>query len=442
MQEITLAPLTAEDLAQLITDALHCEPERATPLAQLIHEKTAGNPFFAIQFISTLAGEGLLIFDHDAARWTWDLNRIHAKSYTDNVVDLMVGKLNRLPAETQKTLQQLACLGNSAEIRTLSIVLGTSEAALYLDLWEAIRQEFVERLAGSYKFVHDRVQEAAYSLIPEALRAEAHLRIGRLLAAHTPAEKREEAAFDIVNQLNRAAPLITSQDEREQLAELNLMAGERAKASTAYASALGYLVAGCELLPEDSWEQRYPLTFALEFQQAECEFLTGDFAAAEERLSMLSGRVRDLVDSAAVTHLRAELYTTLDRTDRAVEAGLEYLRRIGVNWSPHPTKDEVRQEYEQIWRQLASRPIEALVDLPPMTDPAYRATLDVLTVLEEPAHFTDENLRCLVSRADGEPQPEIWQQRRIMPRLCRPRLVCDTAFRRLPARVPLRQARS
>ena len=243
--------------------------------------------------------------------------------------------------------------------------------------------------------MHDRVREAAYSLIPEALRAEAHLRIGRLLAAHTPAEKREEATFDIVNQLNRAAPLITSQDEREQLAELNLMAGERAKASTAYASALGYLVAGCELLPEDSWEQRYPLTFALEFQQAECEFLTGDFAAAEERLSMLSGRVRDLVDSAAVTHLRAELYTTLDRTDRAVEAGLEYLRRIGVNWSPHPTKDEVRQEYEQIWRQLASRPIEALVDLPPMTDPAYRATLDVLTVLEEPAHFTDENLRCL-----------------------------------------------
>jgi predicted ATPase len=134
------------------------------------------------------------------------------------------------------------------------------------------------------------------------------------------------------------AALITSRDEREQLAELNLIGGKRAKISTAYASALGYLVAGCALLPEDSWEQRYPLTFALEFQRAECEFLTGDFAAAEERLSMLSGRVRNLVDRAAVTRLRAELYTTLDQPDRAVEVGLEYLRHVGVEWSPHPTK--------------------------------------------------------------------------------------------------------
>ena len=138
----------------------------------------------------------------------------------------MVGKLNRLPVETQKALQQLACLGNSAEITTLSIVHGTSEEEVHSDLWEAVRQELIVRLEGAYRFVHDRVQEAAYSLIPEELRAEAHLRIGRLLAAHTPPEKREEAIFEIVNQLNRGAALITSRDEREQLAELNLHRGQ------------------------------------------------------------------------------------------------------------------------------------------------------------------------------------------------------------------------
>ena len=122
MQEIVLAPLAREDLGRLIADSLHCEPERAAPLAQLVHEKTAGNPFFAIQFISALAEEGLLTFDHGAARWSWDLNRIHAKGYTDNVVDLMVGKLNRLPVETQNALQQLACLGNSAEFAMLAMV--------------------------------------------------------------------------------------------------------------------------------------------------------------------------------------------------------------------------------------------------------------------------------------------------------------------------------
>src|SRR5262249_48867369 len=159
---------------------------------------------------------------------------------------------------------QLACLGNVAEIAMLSIVLGISEEQVHAALWPAVRQGLVERLEGSYKFVHDRVQEAAYSLIPEALRAEAHLRIGRLLEAHTPAERREEAIFEIVNQLNRGAALITAEEERDQLADLNLIAGTRAKGSTAYASALTYLNSGAALLTEDSWERHRDLIFALE----------------------------------------------------------------------------------------------------------------------------------------------------------------------------------
>ena len=396
VQEITLAPLPAEDVAQLIADAIRCEPERAAPLAQLVHEKTAGNPFFLVQFLHTLAEEGWLAFDHEKARWSWDLNRIHAKRYRDNVVDLMVGKLNRLPLDTQKALQQLACLGNIAPVRMLSFILGKSPEEVSADLWDAVRLELVEHLEGSYKFVHDRVQEAAYSLIPEELRAEAHLRIGRQLATHIAPEKREETIFEIVNQFNRGVSLITAPQERERVAELNLIAGKRAKISTAYASALEYLVAGCALLAEDSWERRYTLTFALEFERAECEFLTGDFAAAEERLSILSERATNLVDSAAVTCLRAELYMTLDQRNRAVEVCLEYLRRIGVDWSPHPTKDQVEREYTKIWRQLGARAIEQLVDLPLMTDSDCRATLDVLSVFATPAWYADENLHDLV----------------------------------------------
>src|SRR6202035_3201142 len=147
------------------------------------------------------------------------------------------------------------------------------------DLWDAVRLELVEHLEGSYKFIHDRVQEAAYSLIPERLRAEAHLRIGRLLAAHTPAEKREEAIFEIVNHLNRGAALVTSRDDREQLAESTLLAGQRAKATTAYAAAITYLAAGAALLSEDSWDRQHELTFALELHRAECEFLTGALGA-------------------------------------------------------------------------------------------------------------------------------------------------------------------
>jgi PAS domain S-box-containing protein len=396
VQEISLAPLAREDLGRLIADTLSCAPRRAAPLARLVQEKTGGNPFFAIQFISALAEAGLLRFDHDVARWRWEFDRLHAKGYTDNVADLMVGKLTRLPVETQAALQQLACLGNVAEITMLSIVLGKSNADVRSDLWDAVRLELVEHLEGSYKFIHDRVQEAAYSLIPDRLRAEAHLRIGRLLAAHTPAERREEAIFEIVNQLNRGAALITSRDERERLAELNLLAGQRAKATTAYASALTYLTAGAALLPKDSWERRHELTFALELHRAECEFLTGALTEAEERSTELSTRAANTVEQATVACLRVELYLTLDQSGRAVAVGLDYLRHLGIDWSPHPTEQEVQREYESIWAQLESRTIEELIDLPLMSDPASLATLDVLTKLTAPAWYTDANLLSLV----------------------------------------------
>src|SRR5262249_8913801 len=160
---------------QLLADALHCEPKRVAPLVQLVHEKTGGNPFFAIQFMFSLVEEGLLAFDHEATRWSWDLDRIHAKRYTDNVIDLMLGKLTRLPVATRTALQQMACLGNIAEVAVLSIVLGTSDEQVHADLWPAVGQEFIEPQADAYRFVHDRFQEAAYALIPEGERAAAHL---------------------------------------------------------------------------------------------------------------------------------------------------------------------------------------------------------------------------------------------------------------------------
>jgi PAS domain S-box-containing protein len=274
VQDIVLTPLSRDDLGKLLVDSLHCQLERATPLADLIHEKTTGNPFFAIQFISTLADDGLLTFDYRTRCWEWDLLRIHAKGYTDNVVELMVEKLKRLPPETQKVLQQFACIGNSAEFEMLRMVYQGSVEDMHDHLWEAVRSGLIFRSDNSYGFLHDRVQEAAYLLIPTELRAEAHLRIGMLLAEHTPAEKREEGIFEIVNQLNRGSHLITSVEDRERVAELNLIAGRRAKRSTAYDSALKHLRSGRALLTEETWDRNYPLIFSIEYMIAECELLT------------------------------------------------------------------------------------------------------------------------------------------------------------------------
>ena len=260
---------------------MRCERAAAGPLARLVYDKTLGNPFFAIQFLTALAEEGLLAFEPDPAAWTWDLERIRAKGYTDNVVELMVGKLKRLSDTTQERLRQLACVGNVAEIPTLTLVHGLSEEEIHAALWEAVSAELIARQDGGYAFVHDRVQEAAYGLIPEDDRPAIHLRIGRLLAARSSPGQLEDNIFEIVNQLNRGAGLITSSEERERVAGLNLMAGERAKTSTAYVAALTYFAAGRALLTEEAWEQSYPLMFALEFHRAECEFLSSQLLAAE-----------------------------------------------------------------------------------------------------------------------------------------------------------------
>jgi PAS domain S-box-containing protein len=402
VHEIRLMPLGSGDLAYLIAESLHCDPQRAMPLAQLIHEKTGGNPFFAIQYLHALVEEKLIGFEHGSARWRWDLDAIHAKGYTDNVVDLMVAKLNRLPAATLRALQQLACIGNSAEAATLSAVLETSEQETETELREALHLELIVRSDESYRFVHDRIQEAAYSLLAPEARAEAHLRIGRRLNARTRPETREETIFEIVNQFNRGADLITSENERFQLAELNLVASKRAKASTAYASALHYSIAGAALLTNDCWESRHDLAYQMEFHRAECEFLTNELTSAAARVETLRSRAANALELAMVTCLGMDVYMPLGQSDRAIAICLGYLQSVGLDWPLHPTEEQVRTEYERIWSQLGSRTIEELLDFPLMSDPTSIATLDVLTKVFGPASFIDMNLVALVNcRAIG-----------------------------------------
>jgi PAS domain S-box-containing protein len=397
VHEIVLAPLELDDVGRLIVDALHCEPQHARPLAELVQEKTGGNPFFAIQFFIALADEGLLAFHPAASAWQWNIERIRAKSYTDNVVDLMAGKLKRFSATTQEALKLLACLGNVAPTATLALIHGTTEEAMHAALWEAVRAGLLVHQGSAYKFMHDRIQQAAYSLIPDEQRADVHLRIGRVLLVSMTADELVDHLFEVANHFNRGATLLADRDEKAQVATIELRAGRKAKASTAYASASVYLVAGMALLDESDWDRRYDLAFSLWLERAECEYLTGQLASAEARLSLLSTRARTIVDSAAVTCVRLNLYTTLDHSDSAVEVGLDYLRRVDDGrWPLHATAEDVRQAYDRLLQRLGSDSIESLVDLPLMTDPDRRATMDVLTMLTSPALFTEENLFRLV----------------------------------------------
>jgi len=397
ISDLVLGPLPEADIGQLVADTVHATPAEAAPLAALVREKTGGNPFFAIQFLTALYHKRSIWFDREAGRWRWDAARIRDEGYTDNVAELMRDRLYALPEATQAALQLAACIGGTVDAATLAIA---SERDLAPALHPAIEQHLVLELASgdrrTYRFAHDRVHEAAYALSPAPERARVHLEIGRRLLASTPPEALAPRVFEIVNQLERGAALLETREERERLAELDLAAGARALASTAFASALRYFAAGAALLDGESRARRPELAFTLELRRAECELLTGALDAARQRLDGLVDRAATIVDLAGVTSAQIMLHALYDHSEPAALAMLGFARRAGIAWSAHPTDDEVQREYDQIWQALGARPIEALLDLPPMTDPDRRATMDVLVLSLWAARIVDAKLYSLV----------------------------------------------
>lgn len=395
IRRIVLQPLALQDIGRMVTDALRCEPDRAQMLAELVHEKTAGNPFFAIQFLVALHDERLLLFDASASDWTWDMDSIRAKTHTDNVVDLLAEKLKRLSNPTQEALKQLACLGATTDLSTLSRVRGATDVATHAVIWEAVQTGLVTYSDGVFRFVHDRIQQAAYSLLPEERRAALHLRIGRALLAGMTDEEVTEHPFELASQFNRGASLLIDRNEKAQVAGVNLHAGVKAKTSAAYASARAYFSAGMTLLDEADWASHYELAFRLWLERAECEFSTGGFDKAEELIAQSLARATSKSDMAAAYDLLVRLYVVKGEYPRAVQSALACMKLFGIDLPSHPTWSDVVAEYESVSRRLQTRPIETLIDLPLMSDSTLEAVMPALSTLFDAAYLTNLNLFCL-----------------------------------------------
>ena len=394
--EIVLAAVRREDIATMIADALGAEPKRVATLAGIVFEKTGGNPFFTIQFVSALADEGLLAYHSQASMWRWHIDRIRARSVGDNVVDLMIERLSRLPVEALQALKQLACMGSSVEITRFGQIFETSGQETQKLLHEALLAGLLLQVDDTYAFAHDRVHEAAYAMLSETERARFHHRIGsRLLTALAGAEI-DAHVFEIVSQLNRGEIAGAAMVERAATASLNLRAGRKAKASAAYAAACGYLGEGLAHLGEEGWRAQYPVAFALALEHAECTFLSGAFDDAERMIAGVLAKTRTDVDAAAIYRLKIELHVVKSENQKAVESGLAALRLFAIDLSPHPGWGEVQREYDAIWENLDGRPIETLADLPAVSDPQILATMQILAELEPPTYFIDFNLMTLV----------------------------------------------
>jgi PAS domain S-box-containing protein len=396
VDEIVLDPLSVADIDQLLADALRCAPTEVQPLSELVARKTDGNPFFACQFLTSLKEEGLLKFDPRSRSWTWDIEGIEAKGFTDNLVDLMIRRLQRLPSASQEALKLLACLGNQADFTTLATVHGGSEDVMHENFRVATVMGAILSREGRYRFLHDRVQEAAYALIPLDSRAAQHLRIGRLLLKSLTEREISERIFDVVNQLNSGSTLVSDSAERERLAALNLQAGQRAKASTAYASASKYLAAGMAALDEDAWQRCYELTLTLCLERAECELLSLNVEVADRLVATLLVRGLSKAERAAAYRLRMILGVMLGNMTLAIRTGLECLEMFGMELPEHPTPEHVQAEYADLRRILDDRPIASLIDLPTMSDAETRAATDILIELAISSYHVNQDLFVMV----------------------------------------------
>jgi PAS domain S-box-containing protein len=390
--DIGVAPLAVAPLNQLVAELLHVAPASCEPLTRRIVAKTEGNPFFFTQFLGTLHREGLLRHDAQARRWQWDLEQIRARDFADNVADLMVNKLQRLPPIAQQALQLAACLGNRFDLHRLALVLGTTKEQVEQRLWAALDEGLILRAEHTGKFLHDRIQQAAYSLIAPDQRGAIHLRIGQVLLANLGADALAAQVFDVANQFHLGAALLVDPHEKEQVAALNLRAGRKAKASAAYTSACAYLAAGMALLEESDWDRHYELIFNLWLERANCELLAGRLDEAARCIEVLLQRGQSHVDLAAAYNLKILLHVLKSENLPAIDAGRACLRLFGIDIPACPTDEHARAEYEAIWRQVGDRPVESLIDLPLLTDRDMQAAMNVLSDIVPPAYFIDVNL--------------------------------------------------
>jgi len=404
IHQMMLVPLAPEAIAQLIAETLYCDTASVQPLAELVLRKTGGNPFFANEFLKTLYTENLLTFDFEHLSWRWDIAHIEGKGITDNVVELMLGKLKKLPPATQQVLRFAACVGADFDLSTLSIICESSPSEIFPELVTAIQSGLIvpmseldeQLLVQNYKFLHDRVQQAAYTLIDESQKHLVHLQIGRLLLQNTTSDLLTEKIFEIVDHLNFGVELVTHQQERDEIVKLNLMAGQKALAATAYDAALQYFKVGLKLLKTESWQSEYDLTLALCSQAAEAAYLSGHFDEMEQLVDVVLNHASTVLDQVKAYDSRIQACLSQGDPKEALKIGLEVLKLLGVIVVETPSQLDVQRGLEETASLLAGREIEGLIELPEMTEPEPLAAIYILGSIGGAAFMVSPVLMVLI----------------------------------------------
>lgn len=393
---ITLGALNPDDVNKFIAYFLRCETDVSRPLARIIHDKTKGNPFFINQFLKNLY-EGRHIVLEPGRGWAWKMSKIMELQVTDNVVNFMADRLRDLPTNPLKLLQLCACIGNRFDALTLATITSQSIDEILSTLDTLIQDGLINRTGDLYRFHHDRIHEAAYSLLSPAEREQTHYRIGTLDLKQTPSEQLYNRIFYIVDQLNQGRRLLSSPAEKRNLADLNLKAGVKAKESTAYGAAVSYLSVGIELLGQDTWQTDYRLTYDLYKELMECAYLNRDFDQAERLFEIIIAHAASKIDTAKAYNTMVVLYTNLRSPKEAIELGLKALKLFGINFSINASKRQVVIPLFKALRNIKRLSLEKILDLPLAQDEEILAVHELMINIATPAFYVNPNLLAAIT---------------------------------------------
>ncbi len=370
VKTLTLTPLSFRDTNQLIADTLHCSIDRSEPLAKLIDLKTQGNPFFITQFLKALHTDGEIWFNPEGY-WECDITRVEALSLTDNVVEFMTLQLQKLPVATQEIIKLAACIGNQFDLNTLAIVSEQSPLNTATALWQGLQAGLIlpnsqvykfyhdlqDDLAGInyvsqhtlsdtlcpdphssiYRFLHDRVQQAAYSLIPKDQKPVTHLNIGRLLYSQTSNLSECDQLLEIVNQFNAGACIIDDPIEQQLLMQMNLFAARKARLNTAYHIAFDYSLQGIKSLSDHHWKNQYQWALDLHEIAAETAQLIND-PQFNHYVDLVLEQAIDPLDRCGVYRIKMTDLIGADRLSEAIDLGIVILAELGISLSKHVSK--------------------------------------------------------------------------------------------------------
>ena len=396
VENIHLQPLPYQYAEELIRETLVYEAQYNPALVDLIYNKSKGNPFFINAFLKCLHSENILGFDYRTFTWAWDVTKVNQLRFSGDIVELMAGRLRNLPAATQSQLQIAACLGYDFDIQLLIAVLQTPRPGIDEVLQPALEENLIMPSGDNYCFTHDRIQQAAYSLIPDAEKKREHLKIGQALLKHLNKNNHQTYIFEIVNQLNAGRELLASQEEKDELATLNLAAGLKAKSSAAYKTSFEYLLTGISLLAGTAWSQNYQLTLHLYSEGAESAFLSGSNQLMEEWVHIILHNTSNALDKVKAYEIKIKSYTAQDKLLDAVQTSFLVLELLGIRFPKNPTKLHVVIDLLQIKMLLGSRSIEDLVHLPMIEDRNAEAAIRVLSHVGPAVYFALPSLFPLV----------------------------------------------